>query len=197
MFPYLRCLLRLPGVGRPSCQYRAPLLLATASPRRACQSLKLATRPGARGYIWSAPGNRTLAPQRAHMYIVPHAPNNRRRKETTTPTLSFVMPVLPGKEETDVETLERFSKGEERDAYVAARRSQGLTRESVWHQRTPDGILAIVMLEAEDLDSALRTMATSDEPFDRRFREFVQDVHGIELANDPPPDVRLVSDTRF
>jgi hypothetical protein len=28
-------------------------------------------------------------------------------------------------------------------------------------------------------------------------REFVEDVHGVDLANDPPPDVRLISDTRF
>ncbi|MGZ8603613.1 MAG: hypothetical protein ACXWXQ_10835 [Actinomycetota bacterium] len=113
------------------------------------------------------------------------------------PTFAFVMPVLPGKEDKDVETLEGFSGGEEKDTYVAARRSQGMTRESVWHQRTPDGTLAIVLLEGDDLESALRSMATSDEPFDRQFREFVQDVHGVDLANDPPPDVRLVSDTRF
>jgi hypothetical protein len=113
------------------------------------------------------------------------------------PTLAFVMPILPGKEKTDLEALERVSTGEERDAHVAARRSQGVTREAVWHQKTPDGTLAVVMLEADDLESVFRTLATSNEPFDRRFREFVQDVHGVDLANDPPPDVRLVSDTRF
>jgi hypothetical protein len=113
-------------------------------------------------------------------------------------TIMFVMPVLPGKEELDRETIEQMSTpGPERDAYVAARRSQGLTREMVWHQVTPNGTLAIVLLEGDDLMSSLRMTATSDEPIDRQFREFVKEVHGVDLANDPPPDVRLIADTRF
>ena len=39
--------------------------------------------------------------------------------------------------------------------------------------------------------------AFADDPFHRQFREFVEDVHGVDLANDPPPDVSLISDTRF
>ena len=111
--------------------------------------------------------------------------------------LAFVVPVLPGKEETDRETMERFSTGEEKDAHAASRRSHGLQREVVWHQKTPDGTVAIVLFEGDDIEGAFRGIATSDEPFDKRFREFVRDVHGIDLANDPPPDVRLVSDSSF
>jgi hypothetical protein len=113
-------------------------------------------------------------------------------------TIVFALPIVPGKEDVDRQTLERLSTpGLEHDAYVSARRAQGLTREQVWHQVTPDGTLAIVVLEGDDVMSALGASATSDDPFHRRFREFVQDVHGVDLANDPPPDVRLISDTRF
>ena len=48
-----------------------------------------------------------------------------------------------------------------------------------------------------DLMSALGVSATSDDPFHRQFREFVKDVHGVDLANDQPPDVHLISDARF
>ena len=45
--------------------------------------------------------------------------------------------------------------------------------------------------------SALGVSASSDDPFHRQFRGFVKDVHGVDLANDPPPDAHLISDTRF
>lgn len=113
-------------------------------------------------------------------------------------TIVFVLPIVPGKEDVDREMLESMSApGPGRDAYVAARRAQGLKRETVWHQVTPNGTLAIVVLEGDDVQSALGVSATSDDPFHRQFREFVKDVHGVDLANDPPPDVRLIADTQF
>jgi hypothetical protein len=116
----------------------------------------------------------------------------------TVATIVFALPILPGKEDVDREMLERLNApGPEKDAYVSARRAQGLTREQVWHQVTPNGTLAIIVLEGDDLISALGVSATSDDPFHRQFREFVKDVHGVDLANDPPPDVHLISDTRF
>jgi hypothetical protein len=46
------------------------------------------------------------------------------------------------------------------------------------------------VLEGDDVISALAVSATSDEPCHRQFREFVKDVHGVDLVNDPPPDLR-------
>ena len=112
-------------------------------------------------------------------------------------TFAFVVPVLPGKEDTDRETMQRFLAGDEKDAYDASRRSLGFQREAIWHQETPDGTLAIVMWEAEDIEQAFGGIARSDQPFDQRFREFLRDVHGIDVANDPPPNVRQVIDHRF
>ncbi len=114
------------------------------------------------------------------------------------PIFAFVAPILAGKEQLDAETFEQFSAGDEREAYVAARRAAGATREAVWHQRTPDGAtLAIVLLEADDVEAAFGHIVASDAPFDRRFRAMIQEVHGFDLASAPPPDVRLISDTRF
>jgi len=113
-------------------------------------------------------------------------------------TFVFAMPLLPGKEAVDREMLERLgAAGPERDAYLAARRAQGVSHETVWHQRTPMGTFAIVLLEADDVATSFGLIATSDEPFARQFRDFVKDVHGVDMAKDPPPDVELVIDTRF
>jgi hypothetical protein len=114
------------------------------------------------------------------------------------PTFAFVMPLVPGKEETDAAMLRRMgTPGPEHDAYVAARRSQGLTREVVWHQKTPMGTFAIIVLEGDDIAASFGRIAASDEPFAVQFREFVKDVHGVDLAKDPPPDVELLIDARF
>ena len=113
------------------------------------------------------------------------------------PTIAFVVPVLPGKEDADREGMEQLTAGADAEAYMASRRAQGFQREAVWHQETPDGTVAIVMWEVEDPERAFGAIATSEEPLDRRFREFLKDVHGIDVASDPPPNVRPVSDTRF
>jgi hypothetical protein len=113
-------------------------------------------------------------------------------------TFVFAMPVLPGKEEADRTPIQGLGvAGPERDAYLAARRAAGLTREAVWHQKTSMGTFALVLLEADDIQSAFGKMVMSDDPFDRQFREFVRDVHGIDLQKDPPPEVALLSDNRF
>ena len=110
-------------------------------------------------------------------------------------SIAFVLPVLPGKESTDIEQIERF-KAEESEDFGAWNRSNGVHRHAIWHQKTPQGTLAIVLLEADDIGRALGGPATSQEPFDQRFREWIKDVHGVDLANDPPADVQQVIDWR-
>jgi hypothetical protein len=83
-----------------------------------------------------------------------------------------VLPIIPGEEDLDREALQRTaSPGPERDAYVAARRAAGITREAAWHQTTPMDTLAIVRLEGDDVAASMGTMITSDDPFDSQFRE--------------------------
>lgn len=83
-------------------------------------------------------------------------------------SIAFVLPILPGKEDVDRETMERFATGDESEAFARSQRSHGVTRHAVWHQETPNGTIAIVLLEADDIERAL---AGSQEPFDQRFRE--------------------------
>ena len=86
--------------------------------------------------------------------------------------------------------------GSRRDEYEAARKRLGFTREVVWHQQTPDGTVAVVYLEAEDIEAAMRGIGSSQEPFDLWFRERMNEVHGIDLA-EPGPPVEQIIDARF
>ena len=115
--------------------------------------------------------------------------------ETQVQEMAFAVPLLPGKTETDRETMLACWHGERRAAHSASRERLGITRESVWLQATPAGDLVVVQLAARDLEAALVGMATSDEPFDRWFREHVMDVHGVDLTQ-PMPPVEQILDYR-
>ena len=77
------------------------------------------------------------------------------------------------------------------------RAPRAIAREAVWHQKTPMGTFAIVLLEGDDLAASFGKIASSDDPIAVRFRDFVKDVHGVDLAKDPPPEVELLLDARF
>ena len=112
--------------------------------------------------------------------------------------IAMAMPVLPGKEQTWRDYVAQLGSPEVRDEYVASRRAAGMTRETVWSEQTPDGrLLAVVLMESDDIEGLFTTLAKSDDPFTGRFREFLEDVHGVDIATDPLPEVTMLSDTRF
>jgi hypothetical protein len=82
--------------------------------------------------------------------------------------------------------------GARREAHQDARRRAGIVREAVWIQPAPDGDVAVVYLEADDLAAAFTILGTSPEPFDRWFRDCMLHVHGIaHEAGFTPPDLVL------
>jgi hypothetical protein len=112
--------------------------------------------------------------------------------------VAMAMPVLPGKEQTWRHYVHQLESSEVRDDYRASRRAAGMTRETVWSQQTPDGrVLAIVLMEADDTSALFGHLATSDDPFTQRFRAFLEEVHGVDIATDPLPEVTMLIDTRF
>ncbi len=100
--------------------------------------------------------------------------------------VAFALPVVPGKEEMDRDAFEEM-RGSRREEYEDARRAAGIKREAVWHQETPQGTLAVVYLEADDFGAAMQAIGTSEAPFDRWFRNTMEQVHGIDLAESAPP----------
>lgn len=55
------------------------------------------------------------------------------------------------------------------------------------HQHSPDGDVAVVHLEADDLSRALTGMGTSEDPFDRWLRQLGLEIHGVDLKAGFPP----------
>ncbi len=101
------------------------------------------------------------------------------------PAIAFAIPIVPGKESLDLETLEEMA-GARRDDYVAALRDAGVTRQTIWHQETPDGTVAVVYMEADDAAGAAK-FASSDAPFNRWFRDQMKEVHGVDISQTGPP----------
>jgi hypothetical protein len=109
-----------------------------------------------------------------------------------TKAIGFAIPILPGRTETDRAAMASCTHGERKEAYEDARRRAGITREAVFIQTGPGGDVAVVYLESDDLAKAMEIIATSDEPFDRWFRDQVRDAHGISLEDGfPPPELVL------
>ena len=106
--------------------------------------------------------------------------------------VAFTLPILPGKTETDRQVMSSFWSGERQADFQASRERHGIRREAAWIQSAPDGDVAIVYLEADDLDAAFHGIATSDDPFDQWFREYVLEVHGYDFTQPaPPPELVL------
>jgi hypothetical protein len=107
------------------------------------------------------------------------------------PAIAFTIPILPGKEELDRQTMEELV-GPRRDEFEASRKRLGITREAAWHQETPNGTAAVVCLEADDLGTAMHGIASSQEPFDVWFRERMAEIHGVDLAEPAPPPKQVL-----
>jgi hypothetical protein len=94
-------------------------------------------------------------------------------------SIAFAVLLPPGQAGAHAEALTSCWVGARKEAFQDARRRAGIVREAVWIQCAPSGDVAIVHLEADDLDIALTILGTSAEPFDRWFRGHVHPVYGI------------------
>jgi hypothetical protein len=102
-------------------------------------------------------------------------------------TLAFVNPITPGKSEEWV-SWSRELAGPRHDEYLASRRRLGIHTERAYLQQTPMGDMAVVYIEAEDLQRVFGELAASQDPFDILFRQRIKDLFsGIDLAQQPPP----------
>ena len=107
-------------------------------------------------------------------------------------SIGFIAPLLPDKTEADRAALASCWHGERKAAYEDARRRAGITREAVWIQSAPGGDVAVVYMEANDIEAAFKTLGSSDGSFDSWFSDHVRDVHGIELEEGFPPPEQIL-----
>lgn len=100
-------------------------------------------------------------------------------------TIAMAFPIRPEKFSSWRKTVVDLA-GPRREEFGAARRRQGCTRERIWLQQTPQGPLEIIILETEDPARTLQEIATSQEPFDVWFRQFVLEHYGLDLSQPMP-----------
>jgi hypothetical protein len=83
-----------------------------------------------------------------------------------------------------VEAWRRFCQeisGSRQLMYITSRRRLGITHERLALVETTYGATAVTTMEALDISRALGMIITSDLPFDRWYRERLQELHGINL----------------
>ena len=107
-------------------------------------------------------------------------------------TIAFAAPLLPGKTDADREALASCGSGDRAADHRASRERAGIKREAVWIQSTPDGDVAVVLIESPDIQTAMGTMATSDDPFDVWFRGHIMDVHGMDITEESAPPEQVL-----
>ena len=90
------------------------------------------------------------------------------------------------------EAMRSCSQGERKPDNESSRERDGIRREAVWLQPTPAGDVAVVYLEADDLEAAFAGLGSSPAPFDRWFREMAREIHGIDLEQGFPPPEQLI-----
>jgi hypothetical protein len=99
--------------------------------------------------------------------------------------IAFTAPILPGK----AEAFKRFSQemlGPHRREYEASRQRKGVRVERAYLQQTPQGDIAILYCEVDDPAHFFQELGTSNDPFDRWFRQQALDIHGIDLGGPLP-----------
>jgi hypothetical protein len=93
----------------------------------------------------------------------------------------LTFPIVHGK----VEAWRRFCQeiaGSRRLMYEESRRGLGITRERLALVETAFGSVAVTTLEAGDMGRVLSQILASNLPFDRWYREQMQELHGVDLA---------------
>ena len=99
-------------------------------------------------------------------------------------TLAMTLPLLPGKTESWKRWVQEMA-GTRLSEFQASRKRLGITREASFLQQTPQGDMAILYIEAEDMARTFQGLATSQDPFDALFRQKTQEFFGLDLAQPP------------
>src|SRR5919206_1582740 len=112
------------------------------------------------------------------------AKNGTERSFRHMPAMTFVAPLLPGKEEEWRRFVQEVIE-ERLPEYERLRQRLGIRNESVWLARTSAGETVIAHLEAEVPEWVAPALTTSRDPFDEWFKERLLEFHGHDLVHVP------------
>src|SRR2546425_11260970 len=99
-------------------------------------------------------------------------------------SLGMALPLLPGKTESWKRWTQEMA-GPRLSEYQASRQRLGITREASFLQQTPQGNMAVLYIEAEDIARGFQGLARSQEPFYVFVRQQTKDFFGLDLAQPP------------
>jgi len=102
------------------------------------------------------------------------------------PMIAFSIPIAAGKAELFRNAHARFVTAR-REEFEVSRRRLGIAGEQGFLQQTPDGDVAIVIFDVADPTHMLAGIATSSEPIDVDFRQYLHQAFGLDLVRGPVP----------
>ena len=94
---------------------------------------------------------------------------------------AFAVPIPPGKTEA-VRRLTAESLGARRTEYDDLQRRSGVTEESYWLQHDPEGGDLLIVVSSSDQTAFMEIMANPQTPFDRWYRDQIQEIFGFDLS---------------
>jgi hypothetical protein len=99
--------------------------------------------------------------------------------------MCFAWPVLAGREE-DWRRFLQALEGSRSEEYKRMKRRLGIGRTRTWLQRNRDYTMAVTCVKVDDPAAAVSALAASNEPFDRWFRNKIEEFHGVDIAHVGP-----------
>lgn len=109
-------------------------------------------------------------------------------------SVSWFVPILPDK--LDAWIAFTAESNARKDEHARSRRRAGITREVVSLVQTPQGNFTSVFLEAEDVAASLKSIAASDDPYDKWFLAMTGEVHGMTQESFEAPLPKVYFDYR-
>ena len=101
--------------------------------------------------------------------------------------MAMAAPIVPGKEDAWIDWVGQLT-GARKAEFEAFNTRHQLTDHRAWLQKNPDGSsLVIVIAEGPGAETFMGEFATSDDEFDKWFKESVADIHGFDFNAPPPP----------
>jgi hypothetical protein len=92
---------------------------------------------------------------------------------------AFAVPIPPGKTEA-VRRLTDESLGARKREYDDMQRRSGVTEESYWLQRDPEGGDVLIVVSNSDQTGFRELMANPQTPFDRWYRDQIREIWGLD-----------------
>jgi hypothetical protein len=98
--------------------------------------------------------------------------------------IAFSIPILAGKTKAFRAVYRRFVVNR-RTEFEVSRRRLGVTAERGFLQHTANGDLTVVVFDVIDPARMVAGTASSTEPLDADFRQYLLDVFGLDLTQAP------------